>query len=141
MPKPLILKTNMEALRALVAREIDKASVLDAVNVVIHDSVGSPVSQSQQEGMTAGDFYLRPNVITRYEPASWFRRVFLGQKEKMITNVVITIIMSCPFCGLPLMTSTDNRILSRNPLTLDKPVRCPYSSHDFSIKDGNIMPA
>lgn len=133
----------MDALKATVAREIDKESVTEAVNVAIHDAEGTLVAQSQEEGMRAGDFYFRTNTVTRYEKASWFRRVILRQREKLILSHPITAVISCPFCGLPLMTPFNNAILCRNPLTLEKPVQCPYSSgsHGFSIKDGNIMPA
>jgi hypothetical protein len=43
------------------------------------------------------------------------------------------------------MSQLDNKILSRDPLTLDKPIRCPFgmydAAHAFQIKDGKIMPA
>ena len=60
-------------------------------------------------------------------------------EEKLVKDT--TVIISCPFDGLPMNTSLDNQILSRSPLTLAMPVRCPYSPHESSIKDGNIMNA
>jgi len=64
----------MDALRATVAHEIDKPSVVEGVNVVLNDRAGSMASQSQQDWMKAADFYFPSNVITRHEKASWFRR-------------------------------------------------------------------
>jgi len=84
----------MPDLKATVAREIDKLAVVEAVNVAIHDKSGTLINSSQDEGMRAGDFYSRPNVITRYEKASWFRRVILRQKEKLLTQVIDTIVIS-----------------------------------------------
>src|ERR1022692_4734067 len=112
----------MDALKATTAREIDKASVTEGVNIALHDSDGALLSQSQQGGMQAGDFYCRVNTVARYEKASWFRRVFLRQPEKLVVTHPETAVISCPFCGLPLMTSFDNAILSKRPLTFEKPV-------------------
>lgn len=135
----------MLALKAQEAREIDKEKVTEGECIALHDRDGTLLSHSEESGMQAGDFYFRLNVVARYEDASWFRRVILRQKQKLVTQYPTTIVMSCPFCGLPLMSQLDNKILSREPLTLDKPIRCPFgmydSAHAFQIKDGKIMPA
>jgi hypothetical protein len=135
----------MADFKATTAREIDLRSVTEGVNVAMHDERGKLLGQSQNGGMQAGDFYFRTNVVARYVKASWFRRVILRHREKLVTTYPTTVVMSCPSCGLPLMTSLDNAILSKHPLTLAKPTRCPYdpgaTAHSFSIKDGNIMPA
>jgi len=134
----------MDALKTTTAREISKDAVVEGVNVALHDGHGSLLSASQEEGMKAGDFYFKSNVLTHYERSSWFRRVILREREKMIVQVKNSVVMSCPYCGLPLLTSLDNAIISRNPLTLEKPTSCPYSSpstHSFSVKDGIIIPA
>ena|SRR3569832_1968025 len=61
-----------------------------------------------------------------------------------------TIIMQCPHCNQTIGTTKEHRILSVEPLTLDRPLACAYSrgaekgalpTIAFTIKDGNIMPA
>jgi hypothetical protein len=91
----------MEALKATTAREIDKKAVTEGVNVAVHDRDGALLSQTQEGGMNAGDFYFRTNVVARYEKASWFRRVILRQREKLVTTYPTNVVISCPFCGLP----------------------------------------
>jgi hypothetical protein len=60
------------------------------------------------------------------------------------------IILLCPHCSQPIATTKDHRIVSLEPLTIEKPLACVYSrdvQRDsqptvfFTIKDGNIMPA
>jgi hypothetical protein len=135
----------MVALRAQVAIEIDKTDVFEGANVAIHDASGELVSQSQEQGMRAGDFYFRSNTVAHYENPSWFRRLIFRDPQKLVVEHPTTIVMSCPYCGLPLMSQLDNKILSRHPLTLEKPIRCPFgmydTAHAFQIKDGKIMPA
>jgi hypothetical protein len=134
----------MEALAATV-RQIDKRSVTESQNVVVHDRDGVVLSQKEEDSMQAGDFYFRPQTISHYERASWFRRVILRQKQKLISKTYTTVVISCPFCGLPILTPTANTVISKHPLTLEQPIGCPYRSahgtHSFSIKDGHIMPA
>ena len=135
----------MAELKATTAREIDMRAVTEGVNVALHDERGKLLGQTQNGGMQAGDFYFRVNTVARYEKASWFRRVILRQPEKLVITHPETVVISCPACGLPVMTSLDNDIVSKHPLTLAKPTRCPYdpfaSAHSFSIKDGKIIPA
>jgi hypothetical protein len=129
----------MADLKATTGREIDLRAVTEGVNVAMHDEHGTLLGQSQNGGMQVGDFHFRVNTLARYEKASWFRGVMLRQPEKLNVTHPETVVITCPVCGLPLMTSLDNAILSKHPLTLSNPTRCPYdpfaSAHSFSIKD------
>jgi len=133
----------MEALKATKAREITKESVTEAEMLVVN---GVSVSKPQESPMLAGDFYFRSTLVKHPIKPSWFLRL-LGEKTHMGHEVVTTIVLSCPVCGLPILTSPAHKILQRNPLTIDREIACPYApaglagSHSFSIKDGNIMPA
>src|SRR6202042_1273739 len=89
----LIVKA-MVTLQAPVAREIDKAAVIEGVNFAVHNQGGQIVSQSQEEGMKAGDFYFRSNTLARYEDASWFRRVIFRQPQELVVEHPTTIVMS-----------------------------------------------
>ncbi len=60
------------------------------------------------------------------------------------------VILLCPHCSQPIATTKDHRIVSLEPLTIEKPLACVYSrgvqkdaqpTVIFNIKDGNIMPA
>jgi hypothetical protein len=134
----------MEALVTAV-RQIDKRTVTESSNVRIADREGAVLSRIEDESMKAGDFYFRPQTLTHYERTSWFRRIVLRQKEKLISKTFLTVVISCPFCGLPILTPTSNTVVSRSPLTLEQAIGCPYRSaqgtHSFWIKDGEIKPA
>jgi hypothetical protein len=134
----------MEALAATV-RQIDKRTVTESSNVRMHDNSGAVLLRIEEEPMVAGDFYFRPQTISHYEKASWFRRVILRQREKLITHSCLTVVLSCPYCGLPILTPTINEVLYKDPLTLRMAITCPYRSaqgtHSFFIKDGQIIPA
>lgn len=133
----------MQALKVTQAREVDKSTITESATLVINGALphqSTPVMQ-------AGDFYFRPNLITTSLPTSWFRRTFLRQPNKIKTDIVYTVVMSCPFCGMPLMTTLDHHILSKTPLTIDKEIACPYApkelgdTHAFLVKGGQIMTA
>jgi len=132
----------MEALKATKAREITKESVTEAETLVVNGvSVSKP-----QNSMQAGDFYFRPTVLERVTAAPWYRRLF-GAVAQVKHEVVTCIVLSCPVCGLPILTSPAHKVTQRRPLTIDREIACPYvpaglaGGHAFSIKDGNIMPA
>jgi hypothetical protein len=135
----------MQSLQATKVHEVSKASVIDAPVTTVRDTSGSIVSQSEDGGMRAGDFYFRPNLISRYEQPSWFARVFLRKQGKTVDKLVETIVISCPFCGLGIMTPLDNKILQLHPLTLEKATACPYAPkdtpHSFRIEDGKVITA
>ena len=134
----------MEALKAQKAREITKESVTEAETLVVN---GVSVSKPQENPMQAGDFYFRPTLIQHTVTAPWYRRWFFGEKTHTVHEPVTCIVISCPVCGLPILTSPSHRVTQRNPLTIDREIACPYAptglagAHAFSIKEGNIMPA
>lgn len=132
-------------LRATHARQIEKKSVTESRVTALHDRDGSVLTASADEPMIAGDFYFRTQTLSHYEQASWFRRVILRQKEKLVSKTFLTAVISCPFCGLPILTPTSNAIVSKDPLTLEQAIGCPYraagGTHSFWIKGGQIMPA
>jgi hypothetical protein len=133
----------MEALKATKAREITKESVTEAETLVVN-GIHARTSESP---MVAGDFYFRPTLVQHVTQPSWFARTFLRRKQTVVNEHVRTIIISCPVCGLPILTSPTHRITQYRPLTIDRDIACPYSptglegQHAFSINEGNIMPA
>jgi hypothetical protein len=133
-----------EVLKATKTREITKESVTEAETLVVN---GVSVSKPATNPMQAGDFYFRPTLVQHLVKLSWFDRTFRRRKESVINEQVTTIVISCPVCGLPILTNPFHKIIKRNPLTLDREIACPYApqgiagAHSFSIKDGTIMPA
>jgi hypothetical protein len=134
----------MEALKATKTREITKESVTEAESLVVN---GVSVSKPSERPMQAGDFYFRPTLTQHVITAPWYRRVFLREPTQIKHEQVTCIVISCPVCGLPILTSPMHRITQRSPLTIDREVACPYAptglagAHAFSIKQGNIMTA
>ena len=81
--------------------------------------------------------------------------LFFGKKQSFKEILEIrwpdydAIVMNCPHCNQPMATMKEHRILSIDPLTIEKPLACGYSrgagKHDaltvaFEIKDGKIKP-
>ena len=135
----------MEALKATTAREITKESVTEAETLVVN---GVSVSKALvRPVMQAGDFYFRPQVIETLVQAPWWKWLLFSRAAELKHQVVTTIVISCPVCGLPILTSPIHRITQRKPLTIDREIACPYApaglagAHSFSIKDGNIIAA
>lgn len=132
----------MEALKATKAREITKESVTEAEMVVN----GVSVSKLPENPMQAGDFYFRSTLVQRIVKVPWYLRL-LGEKTHIGNEIVDTIVISCPGCGLPILTHPFQKVLQRRPLTIEGTIACPYApqgmvgGHAFFIKDGNIMPA
>lgn len=136
----------MESLKATTAREITKESVTEAETLVVNGFLTSKVVE--RPVMQAGDFYFRPTLIQHIEKLPWYWRILTGGGETGVVNdTVTTIVISCPVCGLPILTSPAHRITQRQPLTIDREIACPYAptglagAHSFSIKDGNIIAA
>jgi hypothetical protein len=133
----------MEVLKATKAREITKESVTEAESLVVN---GVSVSKPSERPMQAGDFYFRPTVIQHVTTAPWLRRLFFREQTQIKHEQITCIVISCPVCGLPILTSPAHRVTQRNPLTIDREIACPYApaglaaTHAFSIKEGNIMP-
>jgi len=136
-----------EVLKATTAHEIDRAEITEAETLVFE---GRVLSQTGRLTMNPGEFYFRPNAVPFEDqaPKSFFTRLFWrlrGKKAKHGFKFVSTIIIACPFCAQPILTTFSHIIINRSPLTIDQRIACPYSkaesTHAFSIKDGNIMPA
>jgi hypothetical protein len=139
----------MQDLKAVQAREIDKATITEAETLVVN---GEMVNKAEAPAMQAGDFYFRPNVVATNgsEPTGFFKRLVWKLKGSPVIKrerIVYTVVISCPFCGLAFMTGFSHHIVSKNPLTITEPIACPYSSqdpakaHSFLIKDGKIIAA
>ena len=134
----------MQALKSTAAHEIDKASITEAETLVFE---GRIVRQSGQLKMKPGEFYFRPRTAMRSVPNSCFRRVILRHPFTLKTAIVNTVVIACPFCDQPILTTCDHKITERNPLTIATEIRCPYSrtedggSHGFFVKAGTITPA
>lgn len=136
-----------EVLKATTAHEIARAEITEAETLVFE---GRVLSQTGKLTMNPGEFYFRPNAIDVDEPLpkSFFARFFwklTGRKPTHGIVILNTIVIACPFCAQPILTTFSHKITSRDPLTIDRQIACPYSkaegTHAFSIKDGNIMPA
>jgi hypothetical protein len=108
---------------------------------------GVSVSKPSTAAMSAGDFYFRPTIVQHVVTAPWYRRWFLREKTYTIHEPVTCVVLSCPVCGLPILTTPAHKVLQRQPLTIDREIACPYApaglagAHSFSIKDGNIIAA
>lgn len=92
-------------------------------------------------------------------PQGFFRKLawrLFGKKRSYKETVLPqwpdydAIVMACPHCGQAIGTTKEHRILSVEPLTIDKPLACAYScpavkgslpTVAFLVKDGKIMPA
>lgn len=137
----------MVSLLTTTARQIDKRTVTESKNLVINNSRQSHLSIAESDQvMKAGDFYFRPTLVQRTGKPTWWER--LTRKSAQVKyESVDTIVISCPVCGLPILTTPAHRVVNKHPLTIDGQIACPYAaqgiagSHSFSIKDGTIMPA
>jgi len=133
-----------EILKATTAREIDRTEITEAETLVFE---GRVFSQTGKLTMNPGEFYFRPNAVPFEEtaPQSFLARLLwklTGRKANHGVKIVNTIVIACPFCSQPILTSFAHQITSRDPLTIDRQIACPYSkaegTHAFSIKDGTI---
>ena len=110
-------------------------------------------------------FIARRETIRTFEtieqpaPKGFFRRLvwlIFGSKQQHKETMLPqwpdydAIVMGCPHCGQPIGTTKEHRILSVEPLTIDKPLACAYSCPTvkgslptvaFQVKDGKLMPA
>jgi uncharacterized protein YbaR (Trm112 family) len=83
-------------------------------------------------------------------PKGFFRRIgwhLLGKKQlyKEIIEIVWpdydTIILNCPECNGALAMPSKNKIISVEPLTLERTLVCPYcKTKTFDIEGGKIIP-
>jgi hypothetical protein len=116
--------------------------------------------------LKAGDYCFIPKkdpmrtyetVLAEPPTGRWKRIIWALFRSKTITKVTElplwpnydAVVMACPHCNQPIGTTKDHKIVSVEPLTLDKPLACAYSSAGFrsaatiafEVKDGKIMPA
>lgn len=112
----------MESLKATIASEITRESVTEAETLVVN---GFSVSKPPQHRMQAGDFHFRPTVIQHVVTAPWYRRWFFGEKTHVKYDTLSCIIISCPVCGLPILTGQVHRVTQRAPLTINGEIACP----------------
>jgi hypothetical protein len=129
----------MPSLKATQAREIDKATITEAETLAFE---GRIISQTGKQTMEPGEFYFRSASIPVETHPNWFARLF-GAKPKTVWKTVDTIVMACPYCSTPLMTSPGHAIEHHVPLTINR-ITCPYSQpdpHSFMVKDGKIIAA
>jgi hypothetical protein len=101
-------------------------------------------------------------MLPKNPPNGFFKRIiwkFAGKKYD--TKEILdprwpeqdTIVLLCPHCSQPLATTKEHKIVFLDPLTLDKPLACPYSRSSitgqtnddsavsFAIQEGKIMTA
>jgi hypothetical protein len=130
----------MQSLKATQAREIDKSTITEAETLAFE---GRIISQNGKQTMEPGEFYFRSTAIPVTIQPHWFARLF-GAKPKQTWKTIDTIVMACPFCATPLMTSPGQAIEHRFPLTVADVIGCPYARNDphaFMVKDGKIIAA
>jgi hypothetical protein len=99
---------------------------------------------SSADLMKAGDYCLieKREPIRKFEPVpvetpqGFVKQLIwtiFGKKQsyKEIIEIVWpdydAIVMNCPHCNQPIGTSKDHRIVSIEPLTIEKPLACAYS--------------
>lgn len=128
----------MPPLKATQAREINKADITEAETLVFE---GRVLRQTGKQTMDPGEFYFRPTAVPITTQPGWFSKL-LGAKPKQTMKLVQTIVMACPYCSTPIMTTTGHPIEHRAPLTISREITCPYAPdapHSFKVVEGNIM--
>jgi uncharacterized protein YbaR (Trm112 family) len=104
-----------------------------------------------------GDYVLVPKrePIRRYEPVAgspagfWARLLWVVTGRKPLVKEVVealwpeydAIILNCPQCNQPCATSKDHKIVSVEPLGIDRPIACPYCRAAFKVTDGTLTTA
>jgi hypothetical protein len=130
----------MQALKATQAREINKADITEAETLVFE---GRVLSQTGKQSMEPGEFYFRPTAIPVTTQPGWFAKL-LGAKPVNEFKIVQTVVMACPYCATPLMTTSGQTVEHRAPLTISREITCPYAPdapHSFKVVEGTIMTA
>ncbi|HLY40466.1 MAG TPA: hypothetical protein VKR52_04590 [Terracidiphilus sp.] len=130
----------MQALKATEAREINKADITEAETLVFE---GRVLSQTGKQTMQPGEFYYRTTFVPVWLKPSWIKRLF-GAEPEMTLQGVDTIVIACPYCSTPLMTTSGHTVEHRSPLTISREISCPYAPdapHSFKVVDGTIIAA
>jgi hypothetical protein len=134
----------MEALQTLEVRRVQSSEDLIRAGDYCYIRRREPIRKFETEPTLPPDGFWRSLL--------WF---FFGKKRitKEFIEVVWpeydAIILMCPHCSQPIGTTKDHRIVSLEPLTIEKPLACAYSRPTesapptiaFQIQDGKIMPA
>lgn len=110
---------------------------------------------SSADLMKQGDYVLVPKrePIRRYEAVAgsptgfWARFIWVIRGRQPLVKEVVealwpeydAIILNCPNCNQSCATSKDHVIVSVEPLTIDRPIACPYCrSAEFKVSEGTI---
>ena len=75
--------------------------------------------------MEPGEFYFGPTMVPVTTQPGWFAK-FLGAKPVNEFTIVQTIVMACPYCSTPIMTTSGHKIEHRAPLTIAREITCPW---------------
>lgn len=130
----------MAALKATLAKEINKTDITEAETLVFE---GRVIKQTGRQEMKPGEFYFRPTAVPITIQPHWFKRLF-GAKARESFEIVRAIVIACPYCKSPIMTSQMHKMLRRRPLTIESKITCPYNQdkpHSFKVVEGKIMTA
>jgi hypothetical protein len=130
----------MPPLKATQAREINKADITEAETLVFE---GRVLRQTGKQTMAPGEFYFRSTSIPIWTKPNWFMR-FFGAEPKLTLKNIDSVVMACPYCATPIMTTSGHTVEYRSPLTIGYSVTCPYSQgdpHSFKVAEGKIITA
>lgn len=130
----------MQALKATQAREINKKDITEAETLVFE---GRVIKQTGKQDMKHGEFYFRPTAVPIMIQPHWLKRLF-GAKPKESFEIVRAIVIACPYCKSPIMTSQMHKMIRRKPLTIESKITCPYNQdkpHSFKVIEGKITAA
>jgi hypothetical protein len=127
----------MPPLKATQAIEINKSDLTEAETLVFE---GRVLSQTGKQTMEPGEFYFRPTAVPITTQPHWFKRLF-GAKPKEDWRFLSTVVIACPYCAMPILTTPSHKIERRTPLTISQNITCPYAPnapHSFKVVEGNI---
>jgi hypothetical protein len=103
----------VQALKATLAYEIDKADITEAETLVFE----GVLKQTGKRGMEPGEFYFRPTLVPVFRGPAFWARLFGAELSNGFVTA-LTIVMACPFCSTPITTSPSQRVLHRSALTI-----------------------
>ena len=106
--------------------------------------------QSSADSSSPGDFTFVPKrePVRKFEripleaPKGFFRKLLwqaFGKKCELKQIVELlwpeyeAVILNCPHCNMPLVTTPQHRIVSLDPLTVETPSACVYSARSKSL--------
>lgn len=78
-------------------------------------------------------------VKTSEELLQWGDFVFIPKRTPNWPEFD-AIILSCPYCGNPVSTTSRHTIVSKEPLTIGEPIACPYSARNTTLIEEAITP-